>query len=172
MARKKNPNGANQTVIDPRQGLFVQYYFDPESETFSNALQSALRAGYERDYAKNLTSTLPRWLVEKVEEYASSIPDSLLTEKHLALLNKEEVVTKSNVTTGEVDVIPTGQIDTMAVSKGLDMAYKLKGRYSKDKEEEKGNTTNYITQININVPNTGNKSKRKTIPSVASSSES
>lgn len=64
---------------------------------------------------------------------ADMLPDDLLREKHLALLNKEEVITKNNVTTGEIDVVPTGQIDVQAVSKGLDMAYKLKGAYAPEK---------------------------------------
>lgn len=72
---------------------------------------------------------------------ADRIPDDLLQEKHLALLNKEEVITKNNVTTGEIDVIPTGQIDVQAVSKGLDMAYKLKGAYAPEKH----------TNLNLNV---------------------
>lgn len=46
------------------------------------------------------------------------IPDSLLAKKHLALLNKEDKI--------------TGDIDVQAVSKGLDMAYKIKNKYPKD----------------------------------------
>jgi phage terminase small subunit len=76
-----------------------------------------------------------------IKSIAEQIPDSLIIEKHLALLNKEEVVTKNNMTTGEVDVIPTGQIDVQAVKAGLDMAYKIKGAYT---DENKG--------LNIIVP--------------------
>lgn len=69
-----------------------------------------------------------------IKSIADSIPDSLLIEKHLELLNKEQVVTKNNMTTGEVDTIETGQIDAQAVAKGLEMAYKLKGSYAPDKQ--------------------------------------
>ena len=72
---------------------------------------------------------------------ADSIPDELLTEKHLELLNKKEVIVRNNVTTGEIETIPTGEIDVQAVAKGLDMAYKIKKQY-----EDKGNTVNI--QIN------------------------
>lgn len=65
---RTNPNGANQYKLDPRQSLYLEYYFDPESETFSNSLQSALRAGFEETYALNLTNTMPLWLSEKIEE--------------------------------------------------------------------------------------------------------
>src|SRR3990167_9301423 len=62
---------------------------------------------------------------EKVKkEIADSIPDELLTEKHLALLNKMD---------GE-------DIDTFAVSKGLDLAYKVKGSYAPEKH------------LNVNIP--------------------
>ena len=81
---------------------------------------------------KNITKYNTQ-IQEVKRSIAEQIPDSLVVEKHLALLNKEEVVTKNNMTTGEVDVIPTGQIDVQAVSKGLDMVYKLKGAYAPEK---------------------------------------
>ena len=64
--KKNNPNGANQYKVDPRQALFLAYYLDPKSETFSNGLQSALRAGYEELTAKVLVSQCPDWLSEKL----------------------------------------------------------------------------------------------------------
>jgi ATP:corrinoid adenosyltransferase len=98
------------------------------------SVSGAMRdAGYSDKTAKT-----PKKLTESKafkELYDKYIPDELLLEKHKALLNKEEVVTKNNVTTGEVDVIPTGQIDTQAVKAGLDMAYKVKGNYAAEKKE-------------------------------------
>lgn len=49
---------------------------------------------------------------------AAALPDHLLAEKHLALLNKTD---------------NEGNIDTPAVARGLDMAYKIKGSYAPDK---------------------------------------
>lgn len=57
---------ANQYVADPRQTLFLSYYLDPKSQTFSNALQSALKAGYAQEYAESITSQLPDWLSESL----------------------------------------------------------------------------------------------------------
>ena len=57
---------------------------------------------------------------------AEMIPDELLTEKHLALLNK---------------IDPEGEIDVQAVSKGLDMGYKIKGTYAPEKTQN----------INVNI---------------------
>lgn len=62
-----NPKGANQYKIDPRQASFVAYYLDPKSETYSNCLQSALKAGYEQEYAENLLNIMPKWLSESMD---------------------------------------------------------------------------------------------------------
>ena len=56
----------NQYVDDPRQMLFLTYYNDPKSETFSNALQSALKAGYSQEYSESITVKELEWLVEGV----------------------------------------------------------------------------------------------------------
>lgn len=57
---------ANQYQVDPRQALFLKSYLDPNSPTFSNALQSALKAGYEQEYAENITHLEPDWLSEAI----------------------------------------------------------------------------------------------------------
>lgn len=69
---KTNPNGANQYVADPRQSLFIAYYLDPKSPTFSNALQSGLKAGFAQEYSENILQKMPVWLVEKVEKFKAS----------------------------------------------------------------------------------------------------
>lgn len=53
---KTNPNGANQYLLDPRQKLCWDYYINPKSETFGNGTQSAIKAGYEPDYADQITT--------------------------------------------------------------------------------------------------------------------
>jgi phage terminase small subunit len=60
------PQTNQYTAPDPRQSLFLSYYLDPESETFSNALQSALKAGYSQEYSESLTSQMPKWLSESL----------------------------------------------------------------------------------------------------------
>ena len=59
-----NPNGANQYVMDPRQKLCWDSYINPHSETFGNATQSAIRAGYEPDYADQIT--VSEWFLGKL----------------------------------------------------------------------------------------------------------
>lgn len=53
-------------VLTPQQENFLAYYTDPRSETFSNATQSAVKAGYSQEYADNITSLLPDWLSESM----------------------------------------------------------------------------------------------------------
>lgn len=66
---------------------------------------------------------------EKIQiALAERIPDDLLEEKHLALLNKTEKVYVGGEILHE-------DIDVQAVSKGLEMAYKLKGSYAPEKSQ-------------------------------------
>lgn len=50
--------------MDPRQKLCWESYANPNSSTFGNALQSALKAGYEQTYAEQITGR--PWFTEKV----------------------------------------------------------------------------------------------------------
>jgi hypothetical protein len=52
--------------LSPRQIEFLRLYNNPKSETFGNALQSALKAGYSQDYAESLTAQCPEWFSENL----------------------------------------------------------------------------------------------------------
>lgn len=71
-----NPNGSNQHVNDPRQKLCWDLYVNPNSETFSNGLASAIKAGYEEGTARQIT-TMP-WFIDRL--------------RRLNMLNKAERV--------------------------------------------------------------------------------
>ena len=103
MATKTNPNGANQFVIDPRQNLFLEYYFDPQSDTFSNALQSALKAGYAQEYAENITTLMPKWLLEKMGEARMTNQAEKNLQEILEMDIKNTGVTKDGKTIYEYD---------------------------------------------------------------------
>ena len=80
----------------------------------------------------------------------NGLDDKTLIKKHTELLNKKEVITRNNVTTGLIETIPTGEIDVSAVKAGLDMAYKLKGHYdNKDTDNPKGKINTYIDKVAI-----------------------
>lgn len=53
-------------TLTPQQTEFLAYYLDPTSETFANAMQSAIRAKYAREYAENITHIMPKWLSENI----------------------------------------------------------------------------------------------------------
>lgn len=61
---KTNPYGANQYQLDPRQKLCWDNYINPKSDTFSNAYQSAIKAGYEDSTATLITTE--NWFIEKL----------------------------------------------------------------------------------------------------------
>lgn len=48
--------------FNPQQLEFIKNYFDRKSDTFGNARQSGLRAGFEETYANNITHLMPNWL--------------------------------------------------------------------------------------------------------------
>jgi len=66
------------------------------------------------------------------------IPDELLAEKHRELLEVPKKV--RTYVRGEL-TNEYEELDSQAVSKGLDMGYKLKGRYAPDKVEHSGEIT-------------------------------
>lgn len=66
--------------LAPRQSAFLKNYLDPTSETWGNATQSAVKAGYTQEYAENLTTEFPKWLQE-------NLGDTTLVEKALVNLN-------------------------------------------------------------------------------------
>lgn len=54
--------------LDARQINFLLFYLDPKSETYSNAMQSALRAGYTDNYARQIASRTNEWLTDAVRK--------------------------------------------------------------------------------------------------------
>lgn len=62
--KKEKTDG--EIILTPQQEEFLSFYTDPQSETFGNAYQSALRAKYSKDYAENIMHHYPNWLAENV----------------------------------------------------------------------------------------------------------
>ena len=129
---------ANQHTPDPRQSLFLQYYLDPKSKTFSNALQSGLKAGYSQEYSENIMSLLPEWLSEKIAD------DELLykAEKRLKQILDFESVDGE----GKIDnSLMSNQMKAITlVAKGIG-----KSKYS-ERQELTGKDGNEIRPITIN----------------------
>lgn len=53
----------NQWTVNPKQLDFIRYYLsDRTSDTYGNALKSAIKAGYDEKYAKGIMYEMPEWL--------------------------------------------------------------------------------------------------------------
>lgn len=73
MAVKKNPDGTRRYT--PQQIDFAMRYYLPNSPTFGNALQSALKAGYKQEYAEVITTKGLTWIENVVSEIVGSPTD-------------------------------------------------------------------------------------------------
>lgn len=77
--------------LEPRQILFLKHYLDPKSKTFSNALQSALEAGYTKEYAENITHLMPDWLSDAIgdSQMLKKAEDNLRRAMEIPVEDKE-----------------------------------------------------------------------------------
>lgn len=141
--------------LTKKQKGFVKDYLET-----GNGTQSALKNYDTKDYktasvisAENLDKPS---IQEAIKSIAEQIPDEDLVEKHRSLLKQKqlayftfskemsdgEIITHVNEAGFEVIVIrpsDKGKLafysidDAQAISKGLDMAYKIKGTYAPEK---------------------------------------
>lgn len=101
-------------------------------ENHGNVSKSMREVGYSKGYSKNPQEMkrTKSW-TELLED---DLPDALLTSMHRKLLKKKKyVIVEDNE--GNKTAIATNEIDESAVSKGLDMAFKLKGKYAPEKHK-------------------------------------
>lgn len=99
-----------------------------------------LESGYPPSIAKNPQIVEEsKGFKELMEKY---LPDSLLAEKHNELLTVPRKI--RTIRKGEVKE-EIEEIDSTSISKGLDMAYKIKGRYAPDR------TVNVNVDINTEL---------------------
>lgn len=68
-------------VLNPQQEEFLQNFLDPKSDTFGRYLPSALKAGYSQEYSETISSQMPKWLDNALE-------DSTLVRKALDNLSE------------------------------------------------------------------------------------
>lgn len=103
--------------LTPQQEHFLAYYTNPKSETFSNALQSALKAGYKQEYAENITAQMPEWLLENLGDMRRLRK----AEKNLEEVQNFDVVTDD------------GKVDTNLLDKRIKVDMFLAERLNKQK---------------------------------------
>ena len=101
-------------------------------ENGGNVSKAMRDAGYSIETARN-----PSKLTESVawdKLMKKNIPDDSLASLHNRFLNKQEIVVKNNNDTKKLETILTEQPNPDAL-KALDLAYKLRGKYSPEKKE-------------------------------------
>jgi hypothetical protein len=97
----------------------------------STKAEAIIKAGYSPKTARAPSKVFGSPVVKDALE--EMLPEKMLLEKHKKLLDKEEIVVRTNSETGRLERLKTGEIDAQAVRSGLDMAYKLKGMYAPEK---------------------------------------
>jgi len=130
---KSNPNGANQFSLDPRQKLCWDSYINPKSETFGNAYQSALKAGYEEATANQITTT--EWFIGKC--------------RRINLLNKAEKVLEEMIDMPTVNTIEKGDELIVKIDPALT---KIKQDTAKFVAERLGKDNGYSTRNELTGP--------------------
>ena len=116
---------ANQYKADPRQSLFLAAYLDPKSETFSNALQSALKAGYSQEYSESILNQDTNWLSESLRD------EELVSRAEKAL----------SEALGYITVNEEGRVDSGAGRLKLDAAKLVLKGMKKEKYSERTELT-------------------------------
>lgn len=142
--RSTNPYGVNQyTELDPRQKLCWENYVNPTSKTFANATQSAIAAGYEPDYADQIT--VATWFKGRV--------------RRMNLLSKAEVVLEETLEVPHV--IPIVSMFGPVVNKETNEIYtkvdsgilKIKQDSAKFVASTQGKDVGYSTRTEITGAN-------------------
>lgn len=94
--------------LKPKQRLTLEYWLNPESETFGNLYQSCVKAKFAPKYALNISHLNPKWLSETLEQVE-------LRPEHIKQ---------------GIQKIATGDINSKSVDDTRLKAYELLGRYA------------------------------------------
>lgn len=128
--------------LTKKQKGFVKDYVETGNGTEAALNNYDIEGKNKENVAASIASenlTKPN-IVKAIESIAERIPDDLLVEKHLELLTvpkKVRTYIRGDLTSEYEEV------DSNAIGKGLDMAYKIKGTYAPEKIQQ--------TNVNINL---------------------
>lgn len=93
--------------------------------------ESAKKAGFAPQSTSSIVKT-KNWKL-LMDEF---LPDVLLAERHNEILNKRDFEKITDPVTKVVTLVDVGP-ETSAVTKGLEMAYRLKGAFTENKDSQK-----------------------------------
>ncbi len=71
--------------LNIQQQNFLKYFTDPNSSTWNNYLQSALKAGYKQEYAESISTKDLQWLNEGLLEIVGTDKLKRKARKNLEL---------------------------------------------------------------------------------------
>ena len=121
----------NQYKADPRQSLFLSYYIDTKSKTFSNALQSALKAGYSRETSESITSNMPNWLSESLGKNNRLVKAEKVLDKTLEYSTETDKGVDTNLLRVQTDVAKF-IAGTLGKDRGYSSRSEVTGKDGKD----------------------------------------
>lgn len=85
----KSKQKAKEKEFTPQQIKFAMFYYLPDSPTFGNAMQSALRAGFSDQYARSITVKNLNWIKDVVSEIGGKgVTKDKLVRKAKKVLDK------------------------------------------------------------------------------------
>lgn len=124
-------------ILTSKQQAFLGYYLNPKSETFGNARQSAVKAGFSQDYADNIMALLPDWLSESIGK--------------LNMLQKAEKVLNKTLDYDPID--KDGKLDNQLLKTQTDVSKFVAERLGKkewsSKQEVDVNLTSKVVRLDI-----------------------
>lgn len=124
--------------LNPQQIEFLANYTNPNSDTFGNAKQSALRAKYSEEYSDNITGLMPKWLEENIGDYRR--------------LDKAEKVLDRTLEMSAID--DEGKLDNQLLKTQTDVAKFFAERLGKKKYSTRNELTGKEGEsLTINVIN-------------------
>ena len=112
--------------LNPKQKKTIEYWFDPNSETYGNLTRSAIKAGFRPKYALNLASHKPLWLYENVES-------TLKLEQEHIINGVQNIALKDDINSRSPDDTRLKAYETLGNWAGL--------------TQKQGTTVNIVTPI-------------------------
>lgn len=86
----------SERLLTPQQELFLAYYTNPKSETFSNAYASAKKAGYAEEYSQNMISQMPDWISNNISLTRRLLKAEKVLDETLEMDTKDPVTNKTD----------------------------------------------------------------------------
>lgn len=160
--------------MDPRKSMFKAYFMDPLSTSYGNYLQSALRAGFSKSYAANISVQGSKWVTEILgkQEYLDKARSNLkrdLDADIYSYATKGKGKNKKKIKLGiNSKVMQNVQNATFFVLEKIDQDFKIK-----EKNDPLNNVTVDLKQVIIIAPNANPesainyKTDGETVPSIS-----